>query len=108
MRPGILVFTASSGHSCGSQLPEGIDVRDTPRAEIADFNETAERWFTSLGDLLHAPRSLRGLVDLHDGIPSLVEIRRRKAPLMWTIDRRVGRLRLHQNIQFCQNRTGEC
>ena len=90
------------------QLSEGVDVRDTSRAEIANFNEAAERWFAAVWDLLDAPRSLRGLVDLHDGIPSLVEIRRRKAPLMWTIDRRVGRLRLQHSVQFAQNRTIEC
>jgi hypothetical protein len=66
----------------GGQLREGVDVRDTSRAEIANFNEAAERWFAAVWDLFDAPRSLRSLVDLHDGIPSLVEIRSRKAALM--------------------------
>jgi hypothetical protein len=82
-----------SGESRG-----GIDLCDASRAEIANLDEMAKRWFAAVRDALDALRSI-SLVDVRDSIPPVVEIHGRKPiPLMQTIDRLVGCLTLHHNV----------
>jgi hypothetical protein len=88
--------------------PEGIGVCDASRAEIANLDEMAKRGFAAVGDAFDALRPIRGIVDLHDGIPSVVEIGgRKRISFTQTIDRLGGRLTLHHNVQSGQNRIGE-